>query len=143
MPRWVIHAVVGLLAVYLPTALWLRASYVSDEPKGAIVIQLLPPFERDGNAAISRDWHLGAISSVSDREDVEGDTRSPVVIYEGSTMLGPAHTNYRDIRDRGMGRFSSWQHQGVVFSTSDGSDPNANGRHYWAVVPNQTSAQAP
>lgn len=143
MPRWMPYAVVALFVVYLPVALWLKANYVSDQPKGEIVIRLMPPFERHGGVAISRDRKLAQISGIADRENVEGDSRSPIVIYEGLTPLGPGHANYRDIRDLGMGRFVHWQHQGIAFSTSDNSDPNTNERHYWAVLPNRVSAQAP
>jgi hypothetical protein len=63
------------------------------------------------------------------------DTRSPVVIYEDGRPLGPAHSNFADLSRLGHGRFSHWTGQGLFFSTSDGSDPNRNGRRYFAVVP--------
>jgi hypothetical protein len=143
MARWPLAAA-ALFAVYFPVALWSRAAYVDDAPKGQVVIQLSPPFERRGVAAFKHDA-LGAVPlrAMGDREDVANDDRSPVLIYENQTPLGPAHNNFADIRDLGMGRFSHWQHQGFAFSASDNSDPNTNGRRYWAVLPFQASAQAP
>lgn len=49
--------------------------------------------------------------------------------------LGPAHGNFADIGKLSHGRVSCWTGQGFGFSTGDGSDPNSNGRRYWAVVP--------
>lgn len=133
MPRWLL-AVLILFAVYFPAGLWLRGAYVDPAPTGQTVIQILPPFERYGAAAIKRE-PFGLPPDVGDREDVEGDARSQVVIYEDGTRLGPAHSTFAEIRDLGMGRFACWQHQGIAFSASDNSDPSTNGRRYWAVVP--------
>ena len=128
-------ACVALLAAYFPAALWLRTSYVDQKPKGEVVVQLLPPFTRQGFAAIKHDLYGLPAELIGDREDVKNDSRSPVTIYENLKPLGPAHNTFRVIANIGMGRFSHWQHQGLVFSASDNSDPNTNGRRYWAVVP--------
>lgn len=135
MPRPLVYAIAIMFAVYFPATLWLQAAYVDPAPKGKIVIQLLPPFERHGIVAVSRGPTVLKIAAIGDHEDVENDDRSPVEIYENQTRLGPAHSTFADIRDLGMGRFAHWQRQGLVFSASDNSDPNSNGRRYWAVVP--------
>jgi hypothetical protein len=57
------------------------------------------------------------------------------VIYENNVRLGPAHNSYEIIRDYGTGRFTFWRSSGFVFTASDNSDPNTNGRSYWAVLP--------
>lgn len=55
--------------------------------------------------------------------------RSALRLLEDGTELGPAHALHATIQDPGDGRYSFWL--GVVyFSTSDGSDPNTNGRIY-------------
>ena len=62
--------------------------------------------------------------------DLDGDhMRSPLMLYEDGEPLGLAHSNRDIICDFGAGRF---RHAGaeVVFSASDGSDPNVNGRAY-------------
>jgi hypothetical protein len=141
MSKLVTYGVTALFTAYLPAALWLRASYVSDKPNGSIVVQIMPPFERDGLAFVNRSPTLDQLSAFGDNEKIKGDQRSALLIYEGFTALGPAHNTYADIRDLGSGRFSHWRRHGIIFSTSDGSDPNTNGRHYWAVVPEPRAAK--
>ena len=68
-----------------------------------------------------------------DPADAQG--HSPVIVYEEGKPLGPPHSTFADISQLGRGRFTWWIGQGLFFSTSDGSDPNRNGRRYWAVVP--------
>jgi hypothetical protein len=56
--------------------------------------------------------------------------RSPIILYENDRPLGPAHTYHQDIVDLGGGRYSHWSGLGLVFSTSDGSNPNQNWKRY-------------
>lgn len=65
--------------------------------------------------------------------------RSPLRLLEDGTELGPAHALHAAIQDAGDGRYSFWK-GGVYFSTSDGSDPNTNGRVY--AVERASSRQA-
>ena len=51
------------------------------------------------------------------------------MVFEDGLMLGLAHASHDHIRRFGRGRFSHWGNQ-VIFSTSDNSDPNTNGRSY-------------
>src|ERR1700722_8613518 len=55
--------------------------------------------------------------------------RSPLVIYEDGIPLGPVHSFPSAIREEGSGRFTHWYDE-LLFSTSDNSDPNTNGRSY-------------
>jgi hypothetical protein len=64
---------------------------------------------------------------------------SPFVVYENDQPLGPAHAIHHEIETLGMGRFSHWKDLGIVFSTSDNSDPRTNERDYWVVLPAQAS----
>jgi|GEM_PF-1785751 len=93
------------------------------------------PLGRSAFAVEARDeWF-------SDVADVAGqfDSSSPVVIFEDGKPLGPAHsTPHSDIGTLGRGRFSHWENGGtsvLVFSSSDNTDPETNGRSYWAVLP--------
>lgn len=104
------------------------------QPAGRIVVRLWPPFDRIGFASFAKR-QLSALGDVGDREDIEDDDRSPVVIYEDVQPLGPPHSNFADISTLGAGRFTHWRRQGITFSTSDNTDPNMNGRRYWAVIP--------
>jgi hypothetical protein len=70
------------------------------------------------------------------------DQRSPIVLYENDKPLGPAHSAHYDVEQIGLGRYSHWKDIGFLFSTSDNSDPNHNGRVYWAVSPPGTRAGA-
>lgn len=61
---------------------------------------------------------------------------SPILLYEDDKPLGPpVHSNLWSIASIGEGRFSHWNHTGMVFSATDNSDPRKNGRKYWAVLP--------
>lgn len=59
----------------------------------------------------------------------ESYMRSDVMIYEDGRPLAMAHATHAAVRDLGGGRFSHWGRD-LLFSTSDNSDPNTNGRSY-------------
>lgn len=83
-----------------------------------------PFLHRDGHAWIA----LGlADFGVGDHPDAPNT--SPLMVYENGTVLGPPHSAHCDVAAHGGGRFSHWVRQ-LVFSTSDNSDPNTNGRRY-------------
>ena len=125
-------------ALYFAIAEWLERSYVNPIPKGRIAIFLVPPFAPLGGAAFRGDPLLpadaGRLAAFAEDPANEADRRSPFVIYEDHRPLGPAHSTFADISKIGRGHFAHWTVPGLVFSTSDGSDPNNNGRHYWAVI---------
>ncbi len=128
----VIAAVIvsGLLA-------WVKAA-TEIVPRGALVVALSPPFVHEAGLA----WQAAQIRPF-DREALlpyadlptEEHGHSPVIVYEGDKPLGPAHSTFADISKLGRGHYTYWIGQGLFFSTSDGSDPNSNGRRYWAVIP--------
>jgi hypothetical protein len=57
------------------------------------------------------------------------ESASSLIILEDGKQLGPGHSGHDEIRSIGQGRFSHWGAQ-IYFSTSDNSDPQANGRMY-------------
>ena len=62
--------------------------------------------------------------------DIPGaEDRSHLALFEDGVPLGPAHQRHKLIRSAGGGRYSHLNKR-LVFSTSDGSDPNTNGRRY-------------
>ena len=63
----------------------------------------------------------------SDTAEVLDD--SDLALFENGRPLGPPHTPHADIRKFGEGRYSHWRGS-IIFSSSDGSDPRSNGRHY-------------
>jgi len=129
------------IAAYLLVAYWLKISYVPPivskvEPKVAGTKLLLQrPFVR------FLDSDFGVIATdnlfVSLADSVDNNDRSPIEIYENDKRLGPAHSHHTDVARTGHGRFSHWRNGGAifVFSSSDNSDPQTNGRAYWAVKP--------
>jgi hypothetical protein len=134
-PNKLIWAAV-VIAIYLSLALWLKYSYVDLRPKGQEVVLLIRPFERFGTSrigVIARNW-IPAIK-FDDADSADNNNRSPMVVYENQRLLGPAHSVHADIAQIGMGRYSHWVGQGFVLSASDNTDPNLNGRAYWAALP--------
>jgi arylsulfatase A-like enzyme len=113
--RWARAGMAGLLlalAVALPAA-------AQDAPR----VPLAPPFAHDAGHAY---W---AAAPEAWRADGPGSSTSRLQLYEDGRPLGPAHALHEDVRARGGGAFSHWAGR-LLFSSGDGSDPNANGRRY-------------
>jgi MoaA/NifB/PqqE/SkfB family radical SAM enzyme len=55
-----------------------------------------------------------------------------VILLEDNHRLGPADSPQDLVRAQGSGRYLV-KNKSVYFSTSDNSDPRANGRHYWLM----------
>ncbi len=62
--------------------------------------------------------------------DVKSPRRQPLVLFEGSRLLGPGAAAHKVIRKHGLGSYSHWNAL-LYFSSSDNSDPKRNGREYW------------
>jgi hypothetical protein len=116
----------ALFVVYLFAARWVLQEPESGCPSG-IVVALAGPFSRsDGVAWVQKEF--------SEPGDGPGTTGSRLVLCEGDSQLGPARSLHRDIANFGEGRYSHWGNN-IIFSTSDNSDPNRNGRAYRTVQP--------
>jgi hypothetical protein len=134
----VFSAVAILFAVYFPVAFWVRYSdpeelKISGEKvlfRGQF-LQGRPAWGYAGHAYLIRN--LKQFEGLADSP--EDGSRSPLVIYENDRPLGPPHSAHVDIQNIGEGRYSHWRGTGLMFSTSDNSNPNVNGRVYWVVVP--------
>jgi len=119
-----------VLSIYLPAALYLEAHSV---PIDKTV--LTPPFERlAGNA-----FAIYKRPAVPPADTVNEPRRSRAVVFENGTMLGPGHSPHSEINAIGRGRYSYWSEGEnvavIVFSTSDNSDPNTNGKTYRLIDP--------
>ena len=94
-------------------------------------IAFLPPFERE----IGHCWlrRLNAFPGADELAAVADDdlqpTRSALRVYENGVPLGPAHAPHSTIRHLGAGAFSHWKDT-IYFSSTDGTNPNSNGRAY-------------
>jgi hypothetical protein len=128
-------AIVGVmltLGAYFPAALWLQHSYVPlEEPKGAVF--RLNSFLKMSKNGFGYTTIIHRLANLGDTEDQP--RRSPLLLFENTKPLGPAHSPQEDIEETGLGRFSHLKQVGFLFSTSDNSDPNTNGRNYWVVLP--------
>lgn len=110
-------------------------------------IDWFAPFEmKDGKRSRSREPGEVLISCASGGADGQawtsilpdnvppGDSNShPIAsmlgLFEDGKLLGPPHSSHETIRMIGKGAYSHWGNA-LYFSTSDGSDPNTNGRRY-------------
>ncbi|WP_271577502.1 hypothetical protein [Bradyrhizobium sp. CCBAU 11361] len=114
-----------VLAIYFPIAWHLESNYKPQEPG-----ILRPPFAHyAGNA------YLRYRASVGSKGDTSAEPeRARLQLFEDGKPLGPAHTAPQDVSQLGAGRFAFFQvgedRPALVFSTSDNSDPNTNGRTY-------------
>ncbi|MBR0793809.1 hypothetical protein JQ615_00220 [Bradyrhizobium jicamae] len=99
------------------------------------MVQLIKPFYAEGYAVSAPAYEVVQLDSFGDDATIEGDATSPIRVYEDGEELGPAHSTYLAVHDIGGGRYAHWKGRGLVFSSSDGSDPNTNGRKYFAVLP--------
>jgi hypothetical protein len=136
-PRMTVMIAISAVVVCALLATLKRATEVA--PRGAVVAALYPPYANVAAMAWQAQHMLPFDRNALGRHPADDPTdehgHSPVMIYEEDKPLGPAHSSFADISKLGHGRFSYWIGQGLIFSTSDGSDPNSNGRRYWAVVP--------
>ena len=134
MTRRIIALSVLAAAAYFAVAFWLQYSYVDLAPKGSVVVQIVPPFARHGNAAVSYFEQPLALQTAARIECTEGVPCSPLEIYEDGIKLGPGSSDFAEIAEIGRGHFAH-SVNAIAFSSSDNSDPATNGRHYWAVLP--------
>jgi SAM-dependent methyltransferase len=90
---------------------------------------LLKPLPRPFNYDSGLCWtaKLPELAHLSD--GCGWTSRSTLGLYEDGVPLQPPHSDHVLIRAEGGGAFSHWDNQ-VYFSTTDGSDPNTNGRSY-------------
>jgi len=125
-------------AVYLPLAYLTGRDFVPQSvPEGEIVERLMIIYPQNRYAYFSQSY------GTSSYADLDMDNqKSPIIIYEDMTPLGPAHSQRVDVEDTGRGRYYHSRIDGkdgslrfFIFSTSDNSDPRTNGRTYWAVLP--------
>lgn len=127
-------------AAYFASAFWLRTAYhpglPANAPKVAGEIVLLQrPFRGFSDSAFAVIANDTMFNGMADSAD--NTARSDIELYEDQAPLGPAHSVHTDVGKLGRGRFSHWRfaYSMFLFSSSDNSDPNTNGRNYWAVRP--------
>jgi hypothetical protein len=99
--------------------------------------RLNPPFQADSGVAWTARLHMAPDLAMVEAQcdDLEQPYRSALRLYENGVALGPPHSLHALVRGAGQGRFSHWgPRQILLFSASDNSDPNRNGRIYTIAV---------
>jgi hypothetical protein len=134
MPTWfkVILLIVPLYSAAAALSEWL---YHDPRPPGRIATPLLRPFKWQAGFAFTATFFPDQTEILTFADDTASAPTSALRIYENGKPLALPRSNYGDISRIGNGHFAFWKDQGLIFSTSDNSDPNANGRQYWAVIP--------
>lgn len=103
-------------------------SYALSGEKALKRIQLKKPYQQESGLC----WMALLVDFLPIADNEEHSNRSTLLLYEDGKLLQPAHAPHEDIRNLGGGRYSHWN-KALYFSTSDGSDPNTNGREYRIV----------
>jgi hypothetical protein len=125
---------VGALAIIVASffaTLW-GIEYVWPSCPSGKVTALTRPFAKFTGTGFAYAKELPKLDSIGDSSDAA--TRSNLLVCENNNLLGPMHTAHAEIGKLGLGRYSHWG-TSLVFSTSDNSDPNGNGRNYSVVQP--------
>ncbi|WP_422003177.1 Gfo/Idh/MocA family protein [Reyranella sp.] len=103
------------------------------------VFPLAPPFRPEGTSG----WIADLPAALHPLTDTNAEPhRSRLRLFEDGQALGPSHAGHESIRRTGRGAHSFWT-EVLYFSTSDGSDPNTNGRSYTAVLAPPAAAPGP
>jgi len=92
------------------------------------IIPLKGPFYREEGFA----WQALLPEYASTADDMDHSYRSKLILLDDGKPLWSWHTPHDRIRKVGKGCYSHWQ-TGLMFSTTDNSDPNTNGRTYQIV----------
>ena len=121
----------AIVATSFVATLWLLDRKPGTCPSGR-VIALNPPFTKFSNSDVAYFKELEGLDVPGDA--TEAPSRSPLVLCEDGNLMGSPHSLHADIMKAGRGRYSHWG-TGMIFSTSDSSNPNSNGRTYVAVQP--------
>jgi hypothetical protein len=138
---------VAAICAYFLVAYWLQIIYVPPaasraEPHVAGEKMLLRrPYARFWSsefAVIAGDARFADLADSADNNE-----RSPIEIYENEKRIGPPHSLHASVGKTGLGRYSHWRdgRASFIFSSSDNSDPQTNGRAYWAVKPDRSSQE--
>jgi len=120
----------AIVAASFLATLWATEYVWPSCPTGTVTV-LKRPFLKFGTPDFAYTKELP--------KDLPGDVpgsamRSTLLLCEDNSILGPMRAAHSEIARDGLGRYSHWG-SNMIFSTSDNSDPNRNGRTYRAVQP--------
>ena len=119
----------GIIAASFFVTLWVM-NYISPTCPQGTTTALTRPFDKQSGFAYIKA--LPNFDSVSDLPATP--TRSKLLVCENNNLLGPMHSAHAEVAKEGHGRYSHWN-TSLIFSASDNTDPNTNGRTYVVVQP--------
>jgi hypothetical protein len=85
------------------------------------------------NRGEGQAWTVAAPEFRFMADDPDHPAQSETILLENDNALGPAHSSHVYIASTGSGAYSHWGDY-IWLSTSDGSDPNSNGKTYTLIV---------
>ena len=129
----VIGMALAVFAVYLPIALWTAAAAPRPPKPGALLMSGATLFGTDKSKHMFLYRGPSGLWALEDSDPQS--QRSPVIVYENDTALGPAYSPHHMIEEIGLGRYAHWKDFGIMFSSSDNTDLRYNGRNYWIAIP--------
>jgi SAM-dependent methyltransferase len=92
----------------------------------SFLLRPLPrPFRHEGGDC----WSAGLPALARYADDAANPRRSTLTLYEDGVPLQQPHSTIEEIRGLGIGRYLHWEGR-LLFSATDSSDPNRNGRLY-------------
>jgi hypothetical protein len=124
-------AALSIIAASFFVTLWVM-DYLGPSCPTGTATALTRPFDKFGLPGFAYVKALPKLNSGGDAP--EAPARSNLLVCENSNLLGPMHTGHVEIAKDGHGRYSHWA-DNLVFSASDNTDPNTNGRTYSVVQP--------
>jgi hypothetical protein len=130
--RLLIKAIAGLGIIAASFFVTLSVmNYVTPPCPQGTATALMRPFEKFNLPGFAYMTALPKLDSAGDSSDVP--TRSNLLVCENNNLLGPMHSGHAEIAKDGR-RYSHWTTY-LIFSASDNTDPNTNGRSYSVVQP--------
>jgi hypothetical protein len=137
---WIWPFMVAGVVGYFALATHFDRTYKAPTPSGKVALLLNAPFTRESGFAYwvsqLRPGERRILANIpADDPKNNNDTSSAIQLYEDQTPLGPGHSTFDEISKAGRGHFAHWSGRGIFFSSSDNTNPNENGRRYWAVIP--------
>ena len=113
-----------------PVPAQVLGKWITNKNGGNRFEKLPPPFQQQDRLC----WLFNFPTPGLNGDSSSSPHKSNLLLYEEDRLLGPAHSEHEEIRSQGGGRYSHWE-TALYFSTSDGSDPNTNGRRYTVIWP--------
>jgi hypothetical protein len=123
-----------MLTRLLRAALWVAFLVAAFTYSGVFrkTEMLTPPFSPNVGYAFSAAFNPAP--PLSGLLFTPSEHASRLILFENGRLLPNRTVMHSEIRERGEGRYSHWG-SAIIFSASDNSDPNLNGRAYMASYP--------